>query len=99
MLEILEVSNNIFFEMIIKEDENNLSIDHLENESIELRFDELVDQVEKASFLHTDMKRTHFFTFEMITKREFNANIIDTMSLLQIDLKINEILNFVQNEN
>jgi hypothetical protein len=45
------------------------------------------------------MKKTHFFTFEMISEKEFNANIIDRMSLLQIDLKINEILNFDQNQD
>jgi hypothetical protein len=37
-LKIIEISNNIFFEMIIEEDENDLSIDHLEDESIESRF-------------------------------------------------------------
>jgi hypothetical protein len=37
-LKILEISNNIFFEMIIEEDENDLSIDHLKDESIESRF-------------------------------------------------------------
>ncbi len=81
-------------------------IDHQENESIEFRFEETADQtadqtnfIEKASFLHIDMKKTHFFIFEMISEREFNANIIDTMSLLQIDLKIDEILNSNQNED
>jgi hypothetical protein len=38
-LKILKVSDNIFFKMII-EDENDLSIDHLENELIEFRFDD-----------------------------------------------------------
>jgi hypothetical protein len=38
-LEILEVSNNIFFEMIIeKDDEIDQMIDHLKNESIESWF-------------------------------------------------------------
>jgi hypothetical protein len=41
-LEILEISNNIFLEMII-EDENNFSIDHLKDESIELRFEKSAD--------------------------------------------------------
>ncbi len=57
-LEILEVLNNIFFEMII-EDENDLSINHLKDESIEFRFEKSVDQtdsIKKTSFLHTDMK-------------------------------------------
>jgi hypothetical protein len=31
--------------------------------------------------------------------QRFNANIIDKMSFFQIDLKINEILNFDQNQN
>ncbi len=37
----------------------------------------------------------------MISDRDlkFNENIIDTMFFLQIDLKINEILNSVQNES
>ncbi len=37
----------------------------------------------------------------MISERDqkFNENTIHTMFLLQIDLKINEILNSVQNEN
>jgi hypothetical protein len=66
-LEILEVSDNIFFEMII-EDENDLSIDHLENESIELRFEESIDQAKKASFLHIDMKNIYLLTLEMISE-------------------------------
>jgi hypothetical protein len=38
-LEILKVSNNIFFEMIIeKDDEIDQMIDYLKNESIEFRF-------------------------------------------------------------
>jgi hypothetical protein len=102
-LEILKVSNNIFFEMII-ENENDLSIDHLKDESIESRFEESADQtdsIEKASFLHTDMKNIYLLTFKMISDRnqKFNENIIDTMFFLQIDLKINEILNSVQNES
>jgi hypothetical protein len=32
-------------------------------------------------------------------QRKFNENIIDTMFFLQIDLKISEILIFIQNEN
>ncbi len=35
----------------------------------------------------------------MFSEREFNANIIDTMSLLQIDLKINEMMNSNQIES
>jgi hypothetical protein len=101
--EILEVSNNIFFEVIIK-DENDLSIDHLEDESIELRFEESADQtnsIEKTSFLHIDMKNIYLLTFEMISDRDqkFNVNIIDTMLFLQIDVKIDEILNLDQNED
>jgi hypothetical protein len=97
-LEILEVSNNIFFKVII-EDENDLSIDHLKNELIEPRFEESTNQIEKAFFLHIVMKNIYLFTFEMILKREFSENIIDTMLFFQIDLKIDEILNSVQNEN
>jgi hypothetical protein len=107
-LKILEVSDNIFFEMIIeKDDEIDQLIDHLKNESIESRFttvDQLADQtnsIEKAFFLHIDMKNIYLLILEMISNRdqEFNANIIDTMSLLQIDLKIDEILNSDQNQD
>jgi hypothetical protein len=48
------------------------------------------------------MKKSHLLIFEMISnknQRKFNANIIDTMFFLQIDLKINKILNSVQNES
>ncbi len=103
-LKILKISDNIFFEMII-EDEDDLSIDHLEDESIESRFEESIKQtnsIEKASFLHIVMKNIYLFTFEMISDRnqeEFNENIVDTMLFLQIDLKINEILNSDQNQD
>jgi hypothetical protein len=99
-LEILEVSDNTFFEMII-EDEDDLSIDHLKNESIEFRFEESADQVEKAFFLHIVMKNIYLFILEMISERDqkFNENTIDTMFFLQIDLKIDEILNSIQKEN
>jgi hypothetical protein len=83
--------------MIIEEDEDDFSIDHLKDESIESRFEKSVNQtdsIEKASFIYIDMKKTHLFTLEIISEKEFNANIIDTMSLLQIDLKIDEIFNF-----
>ncbi len=44
-LEIIEISENIFFEMIIeKNDEVDQMINHLKDESIELRF-ETVDQL------------------------------------------------------
>ncbi len=106
-LKILEISNNIFFEMIIeKENENDFSIDHLEDESIESQLEEEVDQstdsIQKAFFLHIVMKESHLLIFEMISnrdQREFSANIIDTMSLLQIDLKIDKMLNSNQNQN
>ncbi len=101
-LEILEVSNNIFFEVIIeKDDEIDQMIDHLKDESIESRFVKSIYQAEKAFFLHIDMKNIYLLTFEMISDRnqKFNANIIDTMSLLQIDLKIDEILNSDQNQD
>ncbi len=96
-LEIIEISDNIFFEMIIEEDENDLSIDHLENESIEFRFVKSTDQAEKASLFHIDMKNIYLFILEMISERDqrFNENIIDKMLFLQIDLKINEILIFI----
>jgi hypothetical protein len=42
--EIIEISNNIFFEVFIEEDENDLSIYHLKNESIELRFEKLIEK-------------------------------------------------------
>jgi hypothetical protein len=102
-LKILEVSNNIFFEMII-EDENDLSIDHLKDESIELRFEKSADQtdsIEKTSFLHIDIKNIYFLILEINSdrKQRFNENIIDTMFFLQIDLKIDEMMNSNQIEN
>jgi hypothetical protein len=101
-LEIIEILNNIFYEMIIEEDENDLSIDHLKDESIELRFVKSADQIEKASFLYIDMKNIYLLIFEMISDRDqkkFNENTVDTMLFLQIDLKIDEILDSIQNEN
>ncbi len=47
-LKVIEISNNIFFEVIIEEDEDDLSIDHLKKESIESRFEESADQAEKS---------------------------------------------------
>jgi hypothetical protein len=91
--------------IIEKDDETDQTIDHLENESIELRFEELTNQtdsIKKASFLHIVMKNIYLLTFEMISdrdQREFNENIIDTMFFLQIDLKIDEILNLDQNQD
>jgi FtsZ-binding cell division protein ZapB len=101
-LEILEVSDNIFFEVIIeKDDEADQMIDHLEDESIEFRFVKSAYQAEKTFFLHIDMKDIYLLILEMISDRDqrFNANTIDTMSLLQIDLKIDEILNSDQNQD
>jgi hypothetical protein len=103
-LEIIKISDNIFFEVIIEEDENDLSIDHLENETIELRFEKSADQknsIEKTSFLHTDMKNIYLLILEMISNKDqrFNENIIDTMFFLQIDLKINEMINQNQIES
>jgi hypothetical protein len=105
-LKVIEISDNIFFEVIIeKDDEADQTIDHLEDESIESRFEESANQtisIEKASFLHIVMKNIYLFIFEMISdrnQRKFNENIIDTMLFLQIDLKIDEILDSIQNEN
>jgi hypothetical protein len=105
-LEVIKISNNIFFEVIIeKDDEIDQTIDHLENESIESRFEKSVNQtnsIKKASFLHIVMKNIYFLIFEMTSnknQKKFNENIIDTMLFLQIDLKINEILHFDQNQN
>jgi hypothetical protein len=102
-LKVIKISDNIFFEMIIeKENEVDQMIDHLKNESIEFRFEELTNQIEKTSFLHIIMKNIYLFTFEMISDRnqkKFNENTIDTMLFLQIDLKIDEILDSIQNEN
>jgi hypothetical protein len=101
-LEIIEISDNIFFEMIIEEDENDLSIDHLEDESIESRLKEEIDQIEKAFFLHIVMKESHLLISEMISNRDqkkFSANIIDTMLCLQIDLKIDDVLNRDQDQD
>ncbi len=101
-LKILKISNNIFFEVIIeKNDEIDQMIDHLKDESIEFRFVKSIYQVEKTSFFHIDMKNIYLLILEMISNRDqkFNANIINTMFLLQIDLKINEILKSVQNQS
>jgi hypothetical protein len=105
-LKVIKISNNIFFEMIIeKNDEIDQTIDHLEDESIESRFEKSVNQtnsIKKTSFLHIVMKNIYLLTLEMISnrnQREFNENTIDTMFFLQIDLKINNVLNFIQNEN
>jgi hypothetical protein len=101
-LEVIKISNNIFFERISeKENETDQMIDHLEDESIESRFEESTDQAEKASFLYIDMKNIYLLTFEMISNKDqrFNENIIDTMFFLQIDLKINEMMNSNQIEN
>jgi hypothetical protein len=101
-LKILKISNNIFFEVIIeKNDEIDQMIDHLKDESIEFRFVKSIYQVEKTSFFHIDMKNIYLLILEMISNKnqKFNANIIDTMFFLQIDLKIDEILNFVQNQS
>ncbi len=105
-LKVIKISNNIFFEMIIeKDDETDQTIDHLKDRSIESRFEESANQtdsIEKASFRHIVMKNIYLFTFEMISdkdQKEFNENTIDTMFFLQIDLKINEILDSIQNEN
>jgi thiamine kinase-like enzyme len=90
--------------MIIEEDEDDFSIDHLKDELIELRFEESVNQtnsIEKTSFLHIDMKNIYLLILEMISNKDqkFNENIIDTMFFLQIDLKINEMMNSNQIEN
>jgi hypothetical protein len=101
-LEVIEISNNIFFEVIIeKKNEADQMIDHLENESIELRFEESTNQVEKASFLYIVMKNIYLLIFEIISNRNqrFNENIIDTMFFFQIDLKISEMINSNQIEN
>jgi hypothetical protein len=99
-LEIIEIPNNIFFEMII-EDENDLPIDHLEDESIEPRSVKSADQAEKAPILHIVMKDTYLLTPEMISDKDqrFNENTIDTMPFLQIDLEIGEVLNPSQSED
>jgi hypothetical protein len=87
--------------IIEKDDEADQMIDHRKDESIELRFVKSIYQVEKTFFFHTDMKNIYLLTFEMISDRDqkFNENIIDTMLLLQIDLKIDQILNFVQSQS
>ncbi len=84
-LKVIKILDNIFFEMIIeKENETDQMIDHLKDESIELRFEESANQAEKASFLHIDIKNIYLLIFEMISDRDqrFNENIIDTMFLL-----------------
>ncbi len=76
-------------------------INHLKNQSIESRFVKSIYQAEKTFFLHIDMKNIYFLIFEMISDKDqkFNANIIDTMFLLQIDLKIDKILDFDQSQD
>ncbi len=61
----------------------------------------LIYQAEKTFFFHIDMKNIYLLISEMISDRDqrFNANIIDTMFLLQISLKIDEILNSVQSQS
>jgi hypothetical protein len=101
-LKVIEISNNIFFKVIIeKKNEVDQMIDHLEDESIESRFEESTNQAEKASFLYIVMKNIYLLIFEMISNRNqrFNENIIDMMLFLQIDLKIDEILNLNQSED
>jgi hypothetical protein len=101
-LKVIKISNNIFFEVIIeKVNETDQMIDHLKDESIESRFEESANQVKKASFLHIVMKNIYLLIFEMISDKDqrFDENIIDTMFFLQIDLKIHEIINFIQNES
>jgi hypothetical protein len=87
--------------IIEKNDEVDQMIDHLKDESIESRFVKSVYQAEKTFFLHTDIKNIYLLIFEMISNKDqrFNANIIDTMLLRQIDLKIDEILNSDQNQD
>jgi hypothetical protein len=70
-LEILEVLNNIFFEMIIEKDnEIDQMIDHLKDESTQSRFAKSVNQAEKAFFLHIDMKNIYLLFFEMISNKD-----------------------------
>ncbi len=104
-LKIVKISNNIFFEIIIeKNNETDQTIDHLENELIEFRFEKSANQtnsIEKTSFFHIDMKNIYLLILEMISDRDqrFNENTIDTMFFFQIDLKINEMMNSNQIEN
>jgi hypothetical protein len=104
-LKVIEISDNIFFEMIIeKNDETDQTIDYLEDESIQSQFEESANQtnsIEKALFFHIIMKNIYLLTLEMISNRDqkFNENTIDTMLFLQIDLKIDEILNSSQSED
>jgi hypothetical protein len=87
--------------IIEKKNEIDQMIDHLKDESIEFRFEESANQAEKASFLHIVMKNIYLLIFEMISNEDqrFNENIIDTMLFLQIDLKIDEMMNSNQIEN
>jgi hypothetical protein len=87
--------------MIIKKKNEDQMIDYLKDESIELRFEKSTNQAEKASFFHIDMKNIYLLILEMISDKDqrFNENIIDTMLFLQIDLKINEMMNSNQIKN
>ncbi len=73
-LEVTKISDNIFFEVIIeKDDETDSTIDYLEDESIESRFEKSANQtdsIEKASFLHIVMKNIYLFIFEMTSDRD-----------------------------
>jgi hypothetical protein len=85
--------------IVEKDDETDQMIDHLEDESIESRFVKSTYQAEKASFFHTDMKDIYLLIPEMTPDRNQRFNTIDTMFLLQTDLKIDEVLNSVQNQS
>jgi hypothetical protein len=91
-LEVIEILDNIFFEVIIeKENETDQIIDHLKDESIESRFEESANQAEKASFLHIVMKDIYLFIFEMISdknQRKFSENTIDVQETSNLESSI-----------
>ncbi len=67
-LEILKALNNIFFEMIIKKNnEINQMINHLKNELIKFRF---VKSFKKTIFFYIDMKNIYFLIFEMTLNKD-----------------------------
>jgi hypothetical protein len=45
-------------------------IDHLKNESTQFWFVKSIDQVEKAFFLHINMKNIYLLIFEMISNKD-----------------------------
>ncbi len=64
-VKVLKVSNNIFFEVVIqKKNDRDEYIDHLKDESV----NEKTDQLNKSKDLQIDLKEFFLLTFEMTSK-------------------------------